>query len=212
MDVDFPHAALASAVDAVVQAIDRDRKKTQDILDAQLQSLQGSSTSSEPGQANRKSASKVSTVLSNLRQSGQLKSTLSKTSAPATSGSGQPKVLTVTKTATRNRGLFDRLATAGVEFHDKKGRKIVGSKSKHKAGTTLTLNAATRRSTLTSSSIRDQSSADAGVQAATDISAFNAPSSPDAALPNAWQQQFEDLAADRITKTIETTLKQSGVS
>jgi hypothetical protein len=163
----FPDSELASAVDAVVRAIDRDRKKTQEILDAQLHSLQGSSSSSEPVQAGPNSTTRVSTALSRLRQSGQLKSTSAKTSTPATSGSGQPKVLTVTKTATRNRRLFDRLATAGVEFHDKKGRKIVGAKPKHKAGTTLTLNAATRRSTLKSSSIRDQSSADAGVHALT---------------------------------------------
>ncbi len=245
----FPTGQLIGAVDAVAEAIEKERRDTCEVLGVQLlQFIQLAYEEKSHGKTGEDGIAwepiTVDTVLGRLRKAGHLSTTpvkhVKKPAVPV--APNQRVIYKVARTEKHNKKLFGELEAAGVEFYDKKGKKISGAKG-HKAGTTLKINKATRENTVRVSPGAYQVGVDTGLQRASASPGFVGPDGKGGnvfrtdevsftvgfgrnysvyfdrhrklipdTLPDAWLKQLEELAADRQAKVIDATLKEKGVS
>ncbi|MDB5388360.1 MAG: hypothetical protein JWM11_4006, partial [Planctomycetaceae bacterium] len=167
----FPKAELTSALDAVVAALNKERKQALEILGVQLLALERQSYEEKShGRMGSDGIAwaplKVSTILARLRKAGHLKAAAAKQVAkPAVAKrKGQRTVYTVAKTVKRNAALFRKLDAAGVVFQNQKGSKITGAGDRHRAGTTVVVSSHAAKQEVTISPGAYQIGVDTGLQ------------------------------------------------
>jgi hypothetical protein len=222
----FPKDELKYAVDAVVTALNEERKTTLEILGTQLLSLEH--LSSQKYAASRtdedratRTPNTVATVLARLRKAGHVRGRSIKdlraakqlpASVPVSRK--QRRIHVVERTVKQNAALFTHLASAGVEFHSARGKKITGA-NQHKRGTFISANLQSMRHRISSSANGNQpdenSIAVSNVQPLSQVFDSRPPSSP-VSPTEAWQKELHELAVDHCEKSVQNVINSRRVS
>lgn len=179
----FPEAQLIGAVDAAALAIQQGRKETLEIIGTKLLSFSrlDYETKSRGGTGDDGvswAPLKVSTILARMRKAGHLKSKSiagSKIPKGVPISPGQRSVGVIARTVKANQKLLSALDKAGVQFHDRKGKKIIGDRARYRTGTHVTVGSATRNKTVSFSLGAYQIGVDTGLQRASAGPGYSSP-------------------------------------